>query len=81
MANGKKADERFNEERHLNSGGFSYSVEFSYYCRLKNGTHENPTLSTFNRDAEALGRRSSFGVIEVSGSATGCTESSIVRAN
>ena len=50
-------------------------------CRLENGTHENPTSSTLNRDAEALGRRISFRVVDTCGSATGWTESGIARAN
>ena len=65
--NGKNDDERFNERRHLNSGEFSYG--------------ENPTISTLNRDAEALGRRISFRVVDVGGAATGGTESGIARAN
>ena len=76
----KKADKRFNEERHLNSGEFSYG-EFSYYCRLENGTRENPTIGTLNRYAEALGRRSAFRVIDLGASATGWMESGIARGN
>ena len=40
-----------------------------------------PTISTLNRDAEALGRRIAFRVVDVGGSATGWTESGIARAN
>ena len=50
-------------------------------CRLENGSHENPTISTLNRYAEALGRRISFRVVDVGGSTTECTESGIARAN
>ena len=60
------------------TGGNSGSAAI---CCLENGTHENPTISTLNRDAEALGRRISFRVVDVGGAATGCTESGIARAN
>ena len=50
-------------------------------CRLENGTHENPTISTLNRYAEALGRRISFRVVDVGGSATRWTESAIALAD
>ncbi|MFM9963563.1 MAG: helix-turn-helix domain-containing protein [Planctomycetaceae bacterium] len=42
-------------------------IDRAAICRLENGTHENPTISTLNRYAEALGRRISFRVVDVGG--------------
>ncbi len=42
---------------------------------------ETRPLRTLNRDAEALGRRISFRVVDVGGAATGGTESGLARAN
>ncbi len=54
-------------------------IDRAAICRLENDTHENPIISTLNRDAASLGRRISFRVVDVGGAATGETESDIAR--
>lgn len=40
-------------------------IDRAAICRLENGQHQNPTIGTLNRYADALGKRVSFQVVDV----------------
>ena len=40
-------------------------IDRAAICRLENGQHQNPTIGTLNRYADALGKRLSFQVVDV----------------
>ena len=40
-------------------------IDRAAICRLENGQHQNPTIGTLNRYADALGKRVSFQVVEI----------------
>ena len=39
-------------------------IDRAAICRLENGQHQNPTIGTLNRYADALGKRLSFQVVD-----------------
>ena len=39
-------------------------IDRAAICRLENGQHQNPTIGTLNRYADALGMRVSFQVVD-----------------
>jgi DNA-binding XRE family transcriptional regulator len=40
-------------------------IDRAAICRLENGQHQNPTIGTLNRYADALGKRLSFQIVDV----------------
>ena len=40
-------------------------IDRAAICRLENGQHQNPTIGTLNRYADALGKRVSIQVVDV----------------